>query len=68
MPLVTAPSRDLVLAGAAIAVEYAIALYDALYLVLSQHLSFPLIHADRKLHDRIGHLSGVIWIADYQSP
>jgi predicted nucleic acid-binding protein len=42
------------------------ALYDALYVALSQRLDIPFITADNRLYQRIRHLPDVIWIADYQ--
>ncbi len=43
------------------------AFYDALYLALAQRLSIPLVIADRRLHQRVGHLPDVVWIGDYSS-
>lgn len=45
--------------------QHGCALYDALYLALAQRLSIPLVHADRRLEQRIGHLPNMIWIGDY---
>jgi len=45
--------------------RYSCTLYDALYLALSQRLQIPLLIADRRLHQRIGQLPEVVWIADY---
>jgi len=41
------------------------ALYDALYLALSQRLAIPFITADGKLYRMIRHLPYVVWIGDY---
>ena len=41
------------------------AFYDALYLALAQREEAAFITADRKLHQRIGHLSSVLWLGDY---
>lgn len=46
--------------------RYGIALYDALYLALSRGLRIPLVHADRRLQQRIGQLPDVVWIGDYR--
>jgi predicted nucleic acid-binding protein len=61
----TAPSRDLVLEAFDLSHKHACSAYDALYLILARQRTIPFINADRKLHDRIGHLPGVIWVADY---
>ena len=45
--------------------RYGCALYDGLYLALSQRLRLPLVIADRKLYRRVGHLPEVVWIAEY---
>jgi predicted nucleic acid-binding protein len=63
----TTPSRDLVTEAFDFAVQIRCSVYDALYLVLARRRAIPFINADRKLHDRIGHLAGVVWIADYVS-
>jgi predicted nucleic acid-binding protein len=34
--------------------QHGIALYDALYLALSQGLNIPLLNADSRLHQRVG--------------
>jgi predicted nucleic acid-binding protein len=48
--------------------QHGIALYDALYLALSLRLQIPLLNADSKLQQRVGHLANVVWIGDYQEP
>jgi predicted nucleic acid-binding protein len=46
--------------------QYGCAIYDAIYLALSQKLDIPLIIADHRLYNRIYSLPNVIWIGDYQ--
>jgi predicted nucleic acid-binding protein len=48
--------------------QFVCSVYDALYVVLARRRAIPFVNADRKLHDRIGHLAGVLWIDDYVSP
>ena len=48
--------------------QHGCAFYDALYLALAQCLSIPFITADRKLHQRIGHLPDVFWLGTYSLP
>jgi len=45
--------------------QHGIALYDSLYLSLAQRLAIPFITADRRLYERIRHLTDVIWLGDY---
>jgi len=45
--------------------QYDCALYDALYLALAQQLALPFVTADRRLYERIRHLSYAVWIGDY---
>lgn len=40
--------------------------YDALYLAVSQRFDTPFITADRRLYERIRHLSRVIWLGRYR--
>jgi predicted nucleic acid-binding protein len=58
-------SLDLVLEAFDLSHQYTCAVYDALYVVLARRRAIPFINADRKLHDRVGHLPGVVWVADY---
>lgn len=55
----------LVWAATILASQHGCALYDGLYLALSDRLAQPLITADNKLYHLVGHLPNVIWIADY---
>jgi predicted nucleic acid-binding protein len=48
--------------------QHGCALYDALYLALAERLRLPFIMADRRLHQRIGHLPNVFWLGDYVPP
>jgi predicted nucleic acid-binding protein len=56
----------LVRAAYALAVRVGIAFYDALYVALAAELRLPFINADHKLHQRVAHLPGLIWLADWQ--
>lgn len=60
--LTTVGTDQLIVAAYPLAHQYAIALYDALYLALALQLSCPFITADLKLYQRISHLSVVEWI------
>jgi predicted nucleic acid-binding protein len=51
-----------------LAYQHGCAFYDGFYVALSQRLSLPLITADNKLYQAVGHLPDVIWIADYLKP
>jgi predicted nucleic acid-binding protein len=64
----TTPSRDLVSEAFDFADQFVCSVYDALYVVLARRRAVPFVNADRILHDRIGHLAGVLWIAAYVSP
>jgi len=44
------------------------AFYDALYLALADRVGIPFVTADSRLHQRIGHLPNVVWLADYSRP
>ncbi len=55
----------LILAAYPLVHQYGCALYDALYLALSQRLRIPFVTADRKLHQRVKLLPFVVWITDY---
>jgi predicted nucleic acid-binding protein len=48
--------------------QHGCAFYDALYLALADRLQLPFITADRRLHQRIGHLPNVVWLGDYVPP
>ncbi len=54
--------------SSALAHQHGCAFCDALYLALAQRLGIPFITADRRLHQRIGHLPDVVWLADDVSP
>ncbi len=64
--LETERSDDLILDAFTLVHEHNIALYDALYLALSQRLRIPLITAENRLYQRIKHLPGIIWLGDYR--
>jgi predicted nucleic acid-binding protein len=61
----TVDDPELILQAYRLAHLYGCALYDGLYVALSQRLRLPLILADRKLYQLIGHLQGIVWIGDY---
>jgi predicted nucleic acid-binding protein len=63
----TTPSRELVSDAFDFAEQFSCSLYDALYLVLARRQAISFLNADRKLHERVGHLPEVIWVADYVS-
>jgi predicted nucleic acid-binding protein len=65
--IVTTPSSSLVISAFDLAGQLNCSAYDALYLALAQRLSVPLINADQRLHERLGHLPGVLWLSDYVS-
>ncbi|HEY7031593.1 MAG TPA: type II toxin-antitoxin system VapC family toxin [Thermomicrobiales bacterium] len=67
LPIATVPIRDLGSEAYDLSEQHSCAFYDALYVTLAKRRAIPFINADRKLHDRIGHLPGVIWVADYVS-
>lgn len=48
--------------------DHGCAFYDALYLALAQRLGLPFVTADRKFHQRLGHLPDVVWLTDYPLP
>ena len=62
----TIDSDDLIRLAFDLSQQYDCALYDGLYLALSQQLGIPLITADNALYQKIKQLPNVIWIADYQ--
>ncbi len=62
----TIDSDDLIRLAFGLSQQYDCALYDGLYLALSQQLGIPLITADNALYQKIKQLPNVIWIADYQ--
>jgi predicted nucleic acid-binding protein len=65
--IVSTPSSSLILDAFDLAAQWNCSSYDALYLALAQRLDVPFINADQRLHDRIGRLPGVLWLADYVS-
>lgn len=67
LPLDTVPIRDLGSEAYDVSQQFSCSFYDALYLILARRRAIPFINADRKLQDRIGHLPGVMWVADYVS-
>jgi predicted nucleic acid-binding protein len=67
LPIETVPTRDLGSEAYDLSQQFSCAFYDALDVALARRTSIPFINADRKLHDRIGNLPGVIWVADYVS-
>ena len=67
LPIETVPTRDLGSEAYDLSEQFSCAFYDALYITLARRRAIPIINADRKLHDRVGHLPGVIWVADYVS-
>ena len=62
----TVDSDDLIRLAFDLSQQYDCALYDGLYLALSQQLGIPLITADNALYQKIEQLPNVIWVADYQ--
>ena len=67
LPIETVPIRDLGSEAYDLSEQFSCAFYDALYVTLARRRAIPFINADRKLHDRVGHLPGIIWVADYAS-
>lgn len=65
LDLRTVPSKELVPAAFDLVHLHGCALYDAIYLALAHWSGISFITADRKLHQRIGHLSSVVWLGDY---
>lgn len=61
----TVHDEALVLAAMGLAYQHGCAFYDGLYLALSERLSRPLLTADNKLYQVVGHLPNVVWIGDY---
>ena len=61
----TVHDEALVSAAMGLAYQHGCAFYDGMYVALSERLSRPLITADHKLYQIVGHLPNVIWIADY---
>ncbi|MHB8575578.1 MAG: type II toxin-antitoxin system VapC family toxin [Dehalococcoidia bacterium] len=61
----TVHDEALVWAATVLAEQTGCALYDGLYLALSNRLSLPLITADTKLYQLVGHLPNVVTITDY---
>ena len=57
----------LILSAYDLSQQYGCALYDGLYLALSQGLGIPFITADRRLYQRIRHLPHAVWITDYSA-
>lgn len=55
----------LVLASYALVHQLGCALYDTLYLALSQDYDIPLITADRRFYAKVCHLPNVLWIGNY---
>ena len=62
--LTTVGTDELILAGYPLVHQYAIALYDALYLALAFSMQCWFVTADRKLYQRISQSSAVVWISD----
>jgi predicted nucleic acid-binding protein len=60
--LTTIGTDRLILAAYPLVHRHGIALYDALYLALAVQLGCSFVTADRKLYQRISHLSAVAWI------
>lgn len=61
----TIAAPELILEAYPLVHQHGIALYDALYVALSLRLKTPLVNADRRLQQRAGQLSNVVWIGDY---
>jgi predicted nucleic acid-binding protein len=60
--LTTVADDALILDAYSLVHQHGIALYDALYLALAQRSGCALITADRRLYQRIGYLTEVVWI------
>jgi predicted nucleic acid-binding protein len=65
LQLETHESDELIWAAFSLVHQHGIALYDGLYVALSQELDLPFITADHKLYDRIRILPGMMWLAAY---
>lgn len=61
----TVSDDALILEAYALVHRYGCALYDALYLALSQRFSVPFVTADRKLYRLLDVLPYVVWVGDY---
>jgi predicted nucleic acid-binding protein len=66
LPISTVDDDQLIVDAYALSHRFNVALYDALYLALSERLDLPMIFADRKLRDRLPRLGSVLWIASYR--
>ncbi len=66
LAIIVVDDDQLILSAFDLSKQYNCAIYDALYLALSQRLNIPFITADNRLYQRISHLPQVIWIADYR--
>jgi predicted nucleic acid-binding protein len=64
----TRTDEVLIPAAHALVHQHGCAFYDALYLALADRTGLPFITADRRLHQRIGHLPNVVWLGDYVAP
>jgi predicted nucleic acid-binding protein len=56
---------ELIQAAFSLVRRHGIALYDGLYVALSQELHLPFLTADRRLYDRIRVLPAMLWLAAY---
>ncbi len=59
---------ELAVAACHLVGQLGIAYYDALYVALVERHQIGLVTADRRLHDRVRHLPGVIWLARWTPP
>lgn len=66
LPAQVVPLDSLIVSGFDAALRYDCALYDALYIALSDQLGCPFVHADRRLHNTLaGRFPREVWIEDY---
>jgi len=62
----TVDSDDMITLAFDLSRQHGCALYDALYLALSQQLGIPVLTADNAFYQKGKQLPNVIWVADYQ--
>ena len=57
-------TNELIIAAYPLVHQFAIAMYDALYVALALQLNYQFVTADRRLYDRISHLPIAVWTTD----